>query len=140
MNILRQTLKVSLQTRLIIQRYQSQAMSERLNRKAPVEAEQNDNLEKEAIENTIEWNKKLKFHRLRGEPNTSLKIFEIGIRKYQYQPDYITFVSMLEICKEIKDVDNGRYIHRIIETSPMKSNSRIQYLLMVKCNEYFRAK
>jgi len=37
---------------------------------------------------------------------------------------------MIELCKDIKDVDNGRYIHRLISNSHVRDNSRIQILLM----------
>ena len=119
-------------SRLIIYRCQSQTILDLLNKKTPIELTNDDELENSPIENTIEWNKKLKFYRLRGEAKKALKTFEIGVRKYQYQPDYITYVSMIELCKEEKDLDNGRYVHRIVENSSVKTNSRLQFLLLVR--------
>jgi hypothetical protein len=112
-------------------RYQSQKILDLLNKKTPIELETNDELENLPCDNTIEWNKKLKFYRMRGEEKNALKLFEIGLRKYQFQPDYITYISMIELCKDIKDVNNGRYIHRLISNSPVRDNSRIQNLLLV---------
>ena len=116
---------------VFICRYQSQKFIDLLNRKSPVESESNDELENLTCENPIEWNKKLKSYRIHGEGKKALKLFEIGLRKHRFQPDYITYISMLELCKDIKDVDNGRYIHRHISTTPVRDNSRIQTLLMV---------
>jgi hypothetical protein len=130
-NFVRHPLKILFNSRLFIYRYQSQNLLDLLNKKAPIETETNDELENLLLENTIEWNKKLKFYRMRGEEKKALKLFEIGLRKYKYQPDYITYISMIEICKEIKDVDNGRFIHRLVINSPVKDNNRIQYTLMV---------
>ncbi|CAF3825693.1 unnamed protein product [Adineta steineri] len=123
-------LKNLINPRLFIYRHQSQKILDLINKKAPIELETNDELENLPCENTIEWNKKLKFYRIRGEEKKALKLFEIGLRKHQFQPDYITYISMLEICKDIKDTDNGRYIHRRIWNSPVRDNSRIQTLLM----------
>ena len=128
----RQPLKSIGDFRLFITRFQSHKTLQLLQSKAPIENETDGELENLPIESTIEWNKKLKFFRMRGESKRALKLFEIGIRKYQYQPDYITYVSMIEMCKDIKDLDNGRYIHRQIYQSPVNSNSRIQSLLMVR--------
>ena len=124
-------LKLLINPRLFIYRHQSQKTLDLLNKKVPIETEHNDELENIPCENSIEWNKKLKFYRMRGEEKKSLKLFEIGLRKYQFQPDYITYISMIEICKDIKDVDSGRYIHRYIWNSSVRDNSRIQTLLMV---------
>jgi hypothetical protein len=118
--------------RIFIYRYQSQKILDLLNKKAPVENETNDELEKLTCENTIEWNKKLKFYRMRNEEKNALKLFEIGLRKHQFQPDYITYISMIEVCKDIKDIDNGRYLHRLVHNSHVRDNSRIQTLLMVR--------
>lgn len=117
--------------RLFICRYQSQRLLDLLNKKASIENEANDELESLPLENTIEWNKKLKHYRMRGEQKKALKLFEIGVRKHQFQPDYITYISMLEICKDIKDVDSGHYIHRVINQTNVRDNSRIQNILMV---------
>ena len=113
-------------------RCQSQKTLDLLQNKAPIELTADAELENLPVENTIEWNKKLKSFRVRGDSQRALKLFEIGIRKHRYQPDYITYVSMIEMCKEVKDLENGRYVHRQICQSPVNSNSRIQSLLMVK--------
>ena len=42
---------------------------------------------------------------------------------------------MIEMCKEIKDLDNGRYVHRQVHRSSVNENSRIQNLLMVSVTE-----
>ncbi|CAF2414978.1 unnamed protein product [Rotaria sp. Silwood2] len=131
LNFLHRPLKIFIGPRLFICRYQSQRLLDLLNKKTAIEIEKNDELEKLPLENTIEWNKKLKFYRMRNEEKNALKLFEIGIRKYQFQPDYITYISMLEICKDIKDVDSGHYLHRLINKSPVRDNSRIQTLVMV---------
>ncbi|CAF0788681.1 unnamed protein product [Adineta ricciae] len=131
-------LKTFVHPRLFICRHQSQKLVDLINKKTPVELETNDELENHPCENTIEWNKKLKAYRMRGEGNKALKFFEIGLRKYAFQPDYITYISMLELCKEIKDLDNGRFIHRRIWNSSVRENSRIQTLLMelyMKCGD-----
>jgi hypothetical protein len=117
--------------KLCIYRYQSQKILDLLNKKTPIETETNDELENLPLDNTIEWNKKLKFYRMNNEEKKALKLFEIGLRKHKFQPDYITYISMIEMCKDINDIDNGRYIHRIIHNSQVKDNSRIQNLLMV---------
>jgi hypothetical protein len=132
LNFVRHPLKILIDSRIIIYRYQSQKTLDLLNKKTPIELETNDELENLPCDNTIEWNKKLKFYRMRGDEKKALKLFEIGLRKHQFQPDYITYISMIEICKDIKDIDNGRYIHRLILNSPaVRDNSRIQTLLMV---------
>ncbi|UJR23443.1 hypothetical protein I4U23_026448 [Adineta vaga] len=131
-------LKNLINPQLFICRHQSQKILDLINKKAPVELETNDELENLPCENTIEWNKRLKAYRMRGESNKALKLFEIGLRKHQFQPDYITYISMLEMCKDIKDVDNGRYIHRRIWNSSVRENTRIQTLLMdfyMKCGD-----
>lgn len=131
-NFVRHPLKSVLTPRLLLLcRHQSQTIAELLDRKAPVEVQPNDELENLPCADTIEWNKKLKAYRMRGEGPKALKLFEVGVRKHRFQPDYITYISMLELCKEIKDVDNGRYVHRHIWNSPVRDNSRIQSLLMV---------
>lgn len=131
LNSLRYPLKNLFHPRLFIYRYQSQKILDLLNKKTPIELETNDELENLPCDSTIEWNKKLKFYRMRGDEKKALKLFEIGVRKYQFQPDYITYISMIEICKDIKDIDNGRYIHRLVLKSSGRENSRIQTLLMV---------
>ena len=131
-NVLRRPLRILMNSSLSIHRYQSQQMLDTLNATKTLELESNDQLESVPLENTIDWNKKLKFHRMRGEEKTALKLFEIGVRKYQYQPDFITYVSMLEICKDIKDLDSGRYVHRLILNSSVRDNSRVHTLLMVR--------
>lgn len=117
--------------RLFIQRNQSQKIFDLLKKKTPIENEINNELENLSCPNTIEWNKKLKFYRMQNEEQKALKLFEIGIRKHQFQPDYITYIIMLELCKDIKDVDNGRFIHRVIANSSIRDNTRIQNLLFV---------
>jgi len=131
LKIVHYPLKILVNPRLFIYRHQSQKTLDLLNKTAPIEIEHNDELENIPCENTIEWNKKLKFYRMHGEEKKALKLFEIGLRKYQFQPDYITYISMIEICKDIKDVDSGRYIHRRIWNSSVRDNSRLQNLLMV---------
>lgn len=131
LNFVRHPLKILMHSRLFIYRQQSQNIVDLLSKKTPIEIESNDELENLPCENTIEWNKKLKSYRIRGEGKKALKFFEIGLRKHQFQPDYITYISMLELCKDIKDVDNGRYIHRQILNTEVRDNTRIQSLLMV---------
>lgn len=133
LNFVRQPFKILVNPGIFNCRYQSQKALDLLNKKAPIEIEPNDDLENLPCGNTIEWNKKLKAYRMRGEEKKALKLFEIGLRKHRFQPDYITYISMLELCKDIKDVDNGRYIHRHILTTPVRDNTRIQSLLMVCC-------
>ncbi|CAF0935814.1 unnamed protein product [Rotaria sordida] len=138
LNFLHRPLKILIDPRLFICRYQSQRLLDLLNKKAAIEVEHNDELEKLPLQNTIEWNKKIKFYRMRNEEKNALKLFEIGIRKYEFQPDYITYISILEICKDIKDIDSGHYIHRLINKSSVRDNSRIQSLLMevyMKCGD-----
>lgn len=130
--VVRQPLKFLSNFQMFIIRCQSQKTLALLNSKSPIELDVDDELEKLQIENTIDWNKKLKFYRMRGESKRALKLLEIGIRKYQFQPDYITYVSMIELCKEIKDLENGRYVHRQVYHSSVNGNSRIQNLLMVR--------
>lgn len=113
-------------------RCQSQKTLDLLQSQAPIELAADAELENLPVENTIEWNKKLKSYRMRGDSQRALKLFEVGIRKHRYQPDYITYVSMIEMCKEVKDLENGRYVHRQIYQSPVNTNSRIQSLLMVR--------
>ncbi|CAF3015252.1 unnamed protein product [Rotaria socialis] len=138
LNFLNRPLKVLIDSRLFICRYQSQRLLDLLNKKAAIENEYNDELETLPLGNTIEWNKKLKSYRMRNQEKNALKLFEVGIRKHQFQPDYITYISMLEICKDIKDVDSGQYIHRIINKSSVRDNSRLQLVLMemyMKCGD-----
>ncbi|CAF4243967.1 unnamed protein product [Rotaria magnacalcarata] len=138
LNFLNRPLKVLIDSRLFICRYQSQRLLDLLNKKAVIENENNDELETLPLGNTIEWNKKLKAYRMQSQEKNALKLFEVGIRKHQFQPDYITYISMLEICKDIKDVDSGKYIHRIINKSSVRDNSRLQIVLMemyMKCGD-----
>ena len=116
---------------LFICRSQSQKFFDVLNRKTPIEIQSDEQLENLPCENAVEWNKKLKSYRMQGQGQQALKLFEIGLRKHRFQPDYITYISMLELCKDISDVDNGRYIHRQILNTPIRDNTRIQTLLMV---------
>ena len=131
-NFVRHPLKNFIQSRVFIYRQQSQKVFDLLNKKVPIEIEPNDELENLPCPNTIEWNKMLKAYRIRGDGKKALKFFEIGLRKHQFQPDYITYISMLELCKDIKDVESGRYIHRYISNTDVKNNTRIQGLLMVR--------
>ena len=117
--------------RLFVRRNQTHKFVNLFNRKTPIENELHDELENPPRQNTIEWNKKMKFYRMSNQEQKALKLFEIGIRKHQFQPDYITYISLLELCKDTKDVDNGRYLHRIIANSSIKDNTRIQNLLFV---------
>lgn len=121
---------------LFIYRSQSQKFFDVLNRKTPIEIQSDEQLENLPCENPVEWNKKLKSYRMQGQGQKALKLFEIGLRKHRFQPDYITYISMLELCKEINDVDNGRYIHRQILNTPIRDNTRIQTLLMVGSVRY----
>ena len=77
----RHPLKFFFDPRRFIYRFQSQNFWDRLNQKSPIESDIDHQLESLPIDNTIEWNKKLKSFRVRGDTKKALQLFEIGIRK-----------------------------------------------------------
>ena len=82
--------------------------------------------------NTIQWNKnKFETHQLNGNYQQALKLFQIGIEKKTFQPNSVTYLTILDVCKELKSLSTLRTIHNLIDTSNDISNDpRIRSLLM----------
>ncbi|CAF0905194.1 unnamed protein product [Rotaria sordida] len=96
--------------------------------------------------NTIQWNKTIRNHQLNGNYQQALKLFQIGIEKKTFQPNSVTYLTMLDICKELKSLSTIRTIHHLIDSSKnlnnndddIYNNPRIRSLLMdvyIKCQD-----
>ncbi|CAF3990102.1 unnamed protein product [Rotaria sp. Silwood2] len=101
--------------------------------------------------NTIQWNKTIRNHQLNGNYQQALKLFQIGIEKKTFQPNSVTYLTMLDICKELKSLSTLRTIHHLIDSSKnlnnnnnnnddddIYNNPRIRSLLMdvyIKCQD-----
>ncbi|CAF4657550.1 unnamed protein product [Rotaria sp. Silwood1] len=101
--------------------------------------------------NTIQWNKTIRNHQLNGNYQQALKLFQIGIEKKTFQPNSVTYLTMLDICKELKSLSTLRTIHDLIDSSKnlnnnnnnnddddIYNNPRIRSLLMdayIKCQD-----
>ncbi|CAF1426096.1 unnamed protein product [Rotaria magnacalcarata] len=96
--------------------------------------------------NTIQWNKTIRNHQINKNYQQALKLFEIGIEKKTFQPNSVTYLTMLDICKEVKSLSTLRTIHQLINSSKnihsddkeIYNNPRIRSLLMdayIKCHD-----
>lgn len=91
--------------------------------------------------NTIQWNKTIRNHQVNGNYQQALKLFQLGIEKKTFQPNSVTYLTMLDICKELKSSSTLRTIHQLIDLSKSSAhnnsneddiynNPRIRSLLM----------
>ena len=93
--------------------------------------------------NTIQWNKTIRTHQQNGNYQQALKLFQIGIEKKTFQPNSVTYLTILDICKELKSLPTLRTIHNLIDSSQnhdddISNNPRIRSLLMdvyIKCQD-----
>jgi hypothetical protein len=93
--------------------------------------------------NTIQWNKTIRTHQLNGNYQQALKLFQIGIEKQTFQPNSSTYLTILDVCKELKSLSTLRAVHQLIDTSKnidddISNNPRIRSLLMdvyIKCQD-----
>lgn len=95
--------------------------------------------------NTIQWNKMIKNHQANGNYQQALKLFQVGIDKQTFQPDSVTYLTVIDICKQSKALPTLRTIHQLIDSSKTRpnhedvsKNARIRSLLMdayVKCQD-----
>ena len=95
---------------------------------------------------TLQWNKTIRTHQINGNHQQALKLFQLGIEKNTFQPNSATFLTMLDICKEIKSLSTVRTLHQLIEQSKkihpddeeIRENPRIWSSLMdvyIKCDD-----
>lgn len=92
--------------------------------------------------NTIQWNKMIKNYQISGNYQQALKLFQVGIEKQTFQPDSNTYLTLLDICKQLKSLPTLRTIHQLIDSSKnlqdISKNSHIKSLLMdvyIKCDD-----
>ena len=93
--------------------------------------------------NTIQWNKTIRNHQINGNYQQALKLFQLGIEKKTFQPNSVTYLTILDVCKELKSVSTVRTIHQLIDSSKdfnddISNNSHIRSLLMdvyIKCQD-----
>ncbi|CAF1301223.1 unnamed protein product [Adineta steineri] len=94
--------------------------------------------------NTIQWNKTIQNHQSNGNYQQALKLFQLGIEKNTFQPNSVTYLTILDICKELKSLPTVRKIHHLIDESKnlnnddIQNNPRIRSLLMdvyIKCQD-----
>jgi hypothetical protein len=92
--------------------------------------------------NTIQWNKTIRAHQINGNYQQALKLFQIGIEKKTFEPNSVTYLTILDICKELKSLSTLRTIHHLIDSSKndeeIYNNPRIRSLLMhvyIKCQD-----
>jgi pentatricopeptide repeat protein len=89
--------------------------------------------------NTIQWNKTIKNHQINGNYQQALKLFQLGIEKQTFQPDSFTYLTILDICKQLKSLTTLRTIHNSSKHLPdIYNNSHIRSLLMnvyIKCDD-----
>ena len=96
---------------------------------------------------TIQWNKTIRHQQMNGNYQQALQLFQIGIEKKSFQPNSVTYLTILDICKEIKSLSTVRKIHNLIDSSKtldghgdddIYHNPRIRSLLMdvyIKCQD-----
>lgn len=95
---------------------------------------------------TIQWNKTLRSHQTNGKHDQALKLFELGIDKKSFQPNSVTFLTMIEVCRDMKCLKSLKFIERLINQSKndpsdheeIYQNSRVRSLLMdgfIKCDD-----
>jgi pentatricopeptide repeat protein len=93
--------------------------------------------------NTIQWNKTIRNHQANGNYQQALKLFQLGIEKQTFQPNSLTYLTILDICKELKSLSTVRTIHQLIDSSKtidedISNDPRIRSLLMnvyIKCQD-----
>ncbi|CAF1630673.1 unnamed protein product [Adineta ricciae] len=93
--------------------------------------------------NTSQWNKTIRTHQSNGNYQQALKLFQIGIEKNTFEPNSVTYFTMLDICKELKSLPLARTIHNLVDASrnhdqEVFSDPRIRSLLMhvyIKCQD-----
>ena len=88
--------------------------------------------------NTIQWNKTIRTHQNNGNYQQALKLFQLGIEKKTFQPDSVTYLTVLDICKQMKSLPIIRTIHQLIDSSNLSYDPRIRSSLMdvyIKCED-----
>ena len=88
--------------------------------------------------NTIQWNKTIRTHQNNGNYQQALKLFQLGIEKKTFQPDSVTYLTILDICKQFKSLPTIRNIHQLIDSSNISNDPRIRSSLMdvyIKCED-----
>ena len=96
--------------------------------------------------NTVQWNKTLRNHQANRNYEQALKLFQIGVEKRTFEPNAVTCITMLDICKEMKSLSTLRTIHQWIDTTKASNasqkeiynNPRVRSLLMdvyIKCQD-----
>ena len=96
--------------------------------------------------NTIQWNKTLRNHQASRNYQQALKLFQIGVEKRTFEPNAATYITMLDICKEMKSLPTLRTIHQLIDATKTSdtsqkeiyNNPRLRSLLMdvyIKCQD-----
>ena len=66
---------------------------------------------------TIQWNKTLRSHQANGNYQQALKLFQLGVEKNTFQPNAATYLTVLEICKELKSLPTLRMVHQWIDST-----------------------
>jgi pentatricopeptide repeat protein len=89
--------------------------------------------------NTIQWNKTIRTHQINGNYQQALKLFQLGIEKQTFQPDSVTYLTILDVCKQLKSLSIVRTIHQLIDSSKnLDDKSHLQSSLMdvyIKCQD-----
>lgn len=88
--------------------------------------------------NTIQWNKTIRTHQNNGNYQQALKLFQLGIEKKTFQPDSVTYLTILDVCKQFKSLPTIRNIHQLIDSSNISNDPRIRSSLMdvyIKCED-----
>ncbi|UJR23660.1 hypothetical protein I4U23_026644 [Adineta vaga] len=93
--------------------------------------------------NTNQWNKTIRTHQINGNYRQALKLFQIGIEKNTFQPNSVTYLTMLDICKQLKSLPTVRTIHNLIDSTKTNDQEifhdpRLRSLLMdvyIKCQD-----
>ena len=95
---------------------------------------------------TIEWNKTIRNHQMNGNHQQALKMFQLGIEKNAFQPNSVTYLTIIDVCKQMNSLPTLKMIHQLIESSnkspvdaqEIGDNPRIRSLLMdayIKCDD-----
>lgn len=88
--------------------------------------------------NTIQWNKTIRTHQNNGNFQQAWKLFQLGIEKKTFQPDSVTYLTILDVCKQLKSLPTIRTVHQLIDSSNISNNPRIRSSLMdvyIKCED-----
>lgn len=92
---------------------------------------------------TIQWNKTLRTHQANGNYQQALKLFQLGVEKNTFQPNATTYLTVLDICKELKSLSDLRTVHQWIDSTKkldddIARDPRVRSSLMdvyIKCKD-----